>query len=1000
MHATLLRPVLALVLSTSVVAGCTKSTTGSTSSGLAPAGANHTPHLQGGVFSAGMTCADCHSRTGFAVDFSQNPVAVAAGATFDPVTKTCSNVACHGNFDFNGVSGSHATATWSDPKPLSCTSCHGMPSTGHPPVTGTPDAASCAACHADSVNANGTINLAAGGHLNGMADVSGGNSCSSCHGDPTRVASMAGTDPDLTSAPPIARAGASASAVGAHLAHLNPNPATLVAAPVACAECHVVPADAAHATSPPVQKVTFGVLARSGGASPSYAAGAAGCAASYCHGNFAFNGVSGSSATPIWTDTAGMTCTSCHGMPPTGHPAIVGTATAASCASCHPQSVNADGTIVASGAHLDGKADVAALGCTACHGDATRVATLAGADVNLASAPPVTTANASPSAVGAHLGHMNPTAASALMGPVACKECHVVPTDSAHATIPPAQSVVFGTLAKTGGAAPTYAAGTAGCAASYCHGNFSFNGVSGSNATPIWTDATAMTCTSCHGMPPTGHVVIASPITAASCAACHPRSVNADGSINRVDKGHLNGLPDTSALGCATCHGDIARKGTLPGTDVNLASAPPVAPPNAPAYAVGVHLGHVNPTAASFLMGPIACKECHAVPVDSAHAKTPPAQPVVFGTFSKTGGATPSWVAGTAGCAASYCHGTFTFNGVSGAKATPIWTDTTPMACTSCHGMPPTGHIAVVAPVTAASCAQCHPAAVNADGSINATAKGHLNGKADVTALACTTCHGDATRKGILVGTDVNLASAPPVAQTGAPAYAVGAHMGHMNPTAASYLMAPIACKECHLVPLDEKHATTPPPSVVVFGTLSKTGGALPTFVAGTAGCAASYCHGNFTLGTVKGANATPLWTTTTKLTCTSCHGMLPTGHPATTGLPTAASCFQCHPQSVNADGTIKVGGGHINGKIDGGGCTACHGDPPTTGKHTIADHRNLRCDKCHPTGYTNTVAIAPFHQNTVVDIGSQAGYSCGLKGCAPGATRTCANTCHGRETW
>jgi predicted CxxxxCH...CXXCH cytochrome family protein len=201
-------------------------------------------------------------------------------------------------------------------------------------------------------------------------------------------------------------------------------------------------------------------------------------------------------------------------------------------------------------------------------------------------------------------------------------------------------------------------------------------------------------------------------------------------------------------------------------------------------------------------------------------------------------------------------------------------------------------------------------------------------------------------------------------------------------------------------VPADSAHATAPPPSVVVFGTLSRTGGAVPTFNAGTAGCAASYCHGNFTLGAVTGANATPLWTGTTLLTCTACHGMPPTGHPAYTGTPTAASCFQCHPQSVNADGSIKPNGGHINGKADGGGCTACHGAPPTTGKHTNSNHKNRSCDACHPTGYTATVALPAFHQNGVADLGSQAGYSCGLKGCPTGTKGTCTNKCHGKESW
>ena len=190
-----------------------------------------------------------------------------------------------------------------------------------------------------------------------------------------------------------------------------------------------------------------------------------------------------------------------------------------------------------------------------------------------------------------------------------------------------------------------------------------------------------------------------------------------DGSINLVAKGHLNGLSDTSALGCSACHGDATRKGNLPGTDENLISSPPVATPNARPYATGAHLGHLNPTVSSYLMAPIACAECHVVPLDSAHARTPPAHKVVFGPLSRAGGAIPTWTSTTTGCAATYCHGNFTFNGVSGSKATPLWTDTAPLTCTSCHGMPPTGHLAVSS-ATAASCAACHPDAVNADGTI------------------------------------------------------------------------------------------------------------------------------------------------------------------------------------------------------------------------------------------------------------------------------------------
>jgi predicted CxxxxCH...CXXCH cytochrome family protein len=789
-----------------VASACSSSA--STAPVLGPAGAVHVNHLQGGAFASGGTCADCHATTGFVVDFSQNPLVQSHGGAFDPTTKTCSNVYCHGNFTFQAVSGSMATPSWADTTPLTCTSCHGMPPTGHPPIGASADARSCSGCHAATVNPDGTINLASGAHMNGKAEAATG-SCTSCHGDPARVGDLAGTDFYLTSSPPVAPQNAPAFAVGAHLAHLNPVPASAMASPVACVECHVVPADSAHATAPPAQKVVFGPLSTSNGTSPTWDAGSAGCAASYCHGNFAFNGVSGASATPLWTDTAPMTCLSCHGMPPTGHPPLAGAVTAATCNGCHPRSVDPQGFIVvSSGTHLNGKAETSALGCTSCHGDAMRTASLAGTDVNLASSPPVAPASAPAFAVGAHLGHVNPAAATALMGPVACGECHVVPTDSTHANHPPAQSVVFGPLSTANGAAPTWSAGTAGCAASYCHGNFTFNGVSGGNATPIWTSTAPLACTDCHGMPPTGHLAVAAPVTPASCSPCHPKAVNADGTINLLAAGHLNGKPDTAALGCASCHGDPARTGTLPGTDANLASAPPVAPAGAPAFAVGAHQGHLNPTVASYITGPVACGECHVVPTDSSHATSPPALKVVFGTLARTGGATPAWDPASTGCAASYCHGNFSFNGVTG-------------------------------------------------------------------------------------------------------------------------------------------------------------------------------------------SNATPLWTTTALLTCASCHAMPPAGHPAFTGTPTAASCFQCHPQSVNPDGTIKTGGGHLNGKADGGDCTSCHRDPPATGRHGEEDHLRLRCDACHPTGYTSTIAVAAFHENGVVDLASQAGYSCGLHGCPTGTVGTCTNSCH-----
>ena len=118
MRAPLSSPRLAVLALALAAAACSKENRGTTVSGLQPAGENHKVHLQGGVYAPGMHCASCHAPTGFAVDFSQNPEVLAGGARFDPVTKTCSNVSCHGNFSIGAVTGTLANVAWVDTTPM------------------------------------------------------------------------------------------------------------------------------------------------------------------------------------------------------------------------------------------------------------------------------------------------------------------------------------------------------------------------------------------------------------------------------------------------------------------------------------------------------------------------------------------------------------------------------------------------------------------------------------------------------------------------------------------------------------------------------------------------------------------------------------------------------------------------------------------------------------------------------------------------------------------
>ncbi|HZY02756.1 MAG TPA: CxxxxCH/CxxCH domain-containing protein, partial [Anaeromyxobacteraceae bacterium] len=188
----------------------------------------------------------------------------------------------------------------------------------------------------------------------------------------------------------------------------------------------------------------------------------------------------------------------------------------------------------------------------------------------------------------------------------------------------------------------------------------------------------------------------------------------------------------TGGGGCTSCHGTSGRTGNLPGTDPNLAAAPPVAPAGAPAEVVGAHQAHLNPLATGSLRGPIACSECHDVPQNASHATTPPAQKVHFGTLATTGGAQAAWNGvhtptgiNTPTCSSVYCHGNFNLGGVSGnAGNAPDWTVSGQPACTTCHGLPPAGHFPLSGTVTAATCNGCHSATVDSSGRIIVAADG------------------------------------------------------------------------------------------------------------------------------------------------------------------------------------------------------------------------------------------------------------------------------------
>ena len=345
-----------------------------------------------------------------------------------------------------------------------------------------------------------------------------------------------------------------------------------------------------------------------------------------------------------------------------------------------------------------------ASSCTTCHGDPSRPEPTP----LLNAAPPTTASGGAPGAHQAHL-HAGPFA-----GPLACTECHVVPTSAAHSN--GRVEVTFGALGSTGGASPTYAGGS--CSSVYCHGAT----LGGGAPAPTWTGTVA--CGSCHGAPPASHAA-----TSTSCATCHPGTVKPDGTIDVAGGLHVNGKVDvggggggagvhaagwsdpaqhgaaakrdlascrschgndyaggSTGVSCNACHGGTAWQSNCTfchGTRVaayTAADLTKAAPPlgaqgetSATERAVGAHQKHLSPA----LSAPLACAECHAVPDDLSHVNG--AVALSFGPLARTGGTTPAWNGSS--CSASYCHGAFP----NGTAAAPVWTSATALGCGACH---------------------------------------------------------------------------------------------------------------------------------------------------------------------------------------------------------------------------------------------------------------------------------------------------------------------------
>jgi predicted CxxxxCH...CXXCH cytochrome family protein len=468
---------------------------------------------------------------------------------------------------------------------------------------------------------------------------------------------------------------------------------------------------------------------------------------------------------------------------------------------------------------------------------------------------------------------------------------------------------------------------------------------------------------------------------------------------------------------CTRCHGGTENNTGAPPRD--LAGQTKSSLPT-----VGAHSAHVQ--ALHAIADAIACGQCHLDPRQDPSLHRNGKIDVVFGPIATAGNASPTYTPPTfdfqtLGCSAVWCHGAFK----GGNAQNPVWNqlDEKQAACGSCHGdpaatpsaLPRSNHAQLAAGATNGTCNVCHPATVNADGTILAGGK-HVNGSFDtdpaakhpagwlvstspdfhglaaaqgldacnrchatsgaakVTTVVCASCH-DGLAGGKDWTTTCNTChgsaqnAAPPQDALGYEG-GTGAHQAHVLGTQG--LTAPLDCTFCHAKPSNVYDPGHLDGNVSVSGYTGTDATWLkavkdPTWSTASKTCATSYCHGAFQNGNV--ANA-PDWTKVGQgqAACGTCHGLPPQGtHPSVGNDLTI--CAGCHAATMTATGTLippSQGGKHLDGLIEAGGHDASWMDMTSPNFHAYsADAGIAACTACHGAdlsgGFTG-VACAQCH--------------------------------------
>jgi cytochrome c len=134
---------------------------------------------------------------------------------------------------------------------------------------------------------------------------------------------------------------------------------------------------------------------------------------------------------------------------------------------------------------------------------------------------------------------------------------------------------------------------------------------------------------------------------------------------------------------------------------------------------------------------------------------------------------------------------------------------------------------------------------------------------------------------------------------------------------------------------------------------------------------------------------------------CAACHGALASSSKGNTTATRIQNAINGNVGGMGGLSSLSAAqvsaitsalAGVVNTPSAPAACGSCHAIPPASGHHSKHEGEKISCASCHGSGYSATSFNSATHNNGFKDIAAGASWN--------SSSRSCSNSCHGKETW